>query len=73
MARGVGRLDPSGTELSEPGTATLRALWSIAIAQAIALAVPTFGASLLSIPVVKEIIGRIINLLIDRSLAVLLG
>jgi hypothetical protein len=46
---------------------------AIAIAQAIALAVPTFGASLLSIPVVKEIIGRIINLLINRSLVVLLG
>jgi hypothetical protein len=46
---------------------------AIAIVQAIAAAAPTFGASLLTIPVVKEIIGRIINLLISRALVVLLG
>ncbi|MBM7783623.1 WXG100-like domain-containing protein [Tenggerimyces flavus] len=48
-------------------------LLAIAIAQAIATAIPTFGASLLEIPVFKEIFGRIINLLISRSLTVLLG
>lgn len=46
---------------------------AIAIAEAIAAAGPTFGGSLLAIPVVKEVIGRIINLLTSRSLVVLLG
>ncbi|MFD2077806.1 hypothetical protein SAMN05421678_12443 [Actinopolymorpha cephalotaxi] len=45
----------------------------IAIAQAIATAPITFGASLLEIPVFKEIFGRIINLLISQALEVLLG
>ncbi|WP_020577839.1 hypothetical protein [Actinopolymorpha alba] len=48
-------------------------LLAIAIAQAIATAAVSFGASLLEIPVFKEIFGRIINLLISRALEVLLG
>ncbi len=48
-------------------------LLAIAIAQAIATAAITFGASLLEIPVFKEIFGRIINLLISRALVILLG
>ncbi len=46
---------------------------AVAIVQAIATAPFTFGASLLEIPVFKEIIGRAINLLISRAMAVLLG
>jgi hypothetical protein len=45
----------------------------IAIAQAIATAAITFGASLLEIPVFKEIFGRVINLLISRATVILLG
>jgi hypothetical protein len=48
-------------------------LLAIAVAQAVATAPITFGASLLEIPVFKEIADRIINLLISEALAVLLG
>jgi hypothetical protein len=46
---------------------------AIAVAQAIATAPFTFGASLLEIPVFKEIAGRILNLAISQAIAVLLG
>jgi len=46
---------------------------AIAVAQAIATAPLTFGASLLEIPVFKEIAGRILNLAISQAVAVLLG
>jgi hypothetical protein len=46
---------------------------AIAVAQAIATAPLTFGASLLEIPVFKEIAGRILNLAISQAIAVLLG
>jgi len=46
---------------------------AIAVAQAIATAPFTFGASLLEIPVFKEIAGRIPNLAISQAIAVLLG
>ena len=48
-------------------------LLAIAVVQAIATAPITFGASLLEIPVFKEIADRIINLLISKALQVLLG
>lgn len=47
-------------------------LLAIAIAQAITTAAITFGASLLEIPVFKEIFGRIINLLISQALQAIL-
>jgi hypothetical protein len=43
------------------------------IAQAIATAAATFGASLLEIPIFKEITGMIIDFLIDQAMQVLLG
>jgi hypothetical protein len=43
------------------------------IIEAIALGPETFGVSLLQIPVVKEIIGRIIGLLINMTIDSLLG
>lgn len=46
---------------------------AIQIAQAIATAVATFGASLLEIPIFKEITGLIIDLLIDQAIGALLG
>lgn len=45
----------------------------IEIIEAIATAAPTFGASLLEIPVFKEIQGRIINLLINEAMNQVLG
>ena len=46
---------------------------AIAVVEAIATAPITFGASLLEIPVFKEIVDRIINLLISQAMQVLLG
>jgi hypothetical protein len=46
---------------------------AIQIAQAIATAVVTFGASLLEIPIFKMITGAIIDILIDQALGALLG
>jgi len=46
---------------------------AIQIAQAIATAPATFGASLLEIPVFKMITGMIIDFLIDQAIGVLLG
>lgn len=48
-------------------------LLAIAVVQAIATAPITFGASLLEIPVFKEIADRIINALIGKAMAALLG
>jgi len=48
-------------------------LLAIAVVQAIATAPITFGASLLEIPIVKEIADRIINALIGKALQALLG
>ncbi len=48
-------------------------LLAVAVVQAIATAPITFGASLLEIPVFKEIADRIINALIGKALQVLLG
>lgn len=46
---------------------------AIQIAQAIATAVPTFGASLAQIPIFKMITGAVIDLLIDQAIGALLG
>lgn len=46
---------------------------AIQIAQAIATSVPTFGASLLEIPVFKKITGMAVNLLVDQALEAILG
>jgi hypothetical protein len=46
---------------------------AIEIAQAIATAGPTFGASLAEIPIFKEITGMIIDMLIDQAIGALLG
>jgi hypothetical protein len=48
-------------------------LLAAAVVEAIATAPITFGASLLEIPVFKEIADRIINLLISQAMQVLLG
>ncbi|WP_246016987.1 hypothetical protein [Micromonospora pisi] len=48
-------------------------LLAIAIIQAIATAAPTFGASLLEIPVFKRLTDIVINMLIDQALGVILG
>ncbi|WP_412541350.1 hypothetical protein R8Z50_01680 [Longispora sp. K20-0274] len=45
----------------------------IEIIQAFATAVPTFGASLLEIPVFKAITGRIIGALVSEAIGALLG
>ncbi|XVQ11668.1 hypothetical protein ACQP1W_03530 [Spirillospora sp. CA-255316] len=45
----------------------------VQIAQAIATAAVTFGASLLEIPIFKEIAGIIIGFLIDQVIGALLG
>jgi hypothetical protein len=45
----------------------------IEIAEAIATAAPTFGASLLEIPVFKEITNRLVNLLISLATDQILG
>jgi hypothetical protein len=46
---------------------------AVQIAQAIATAVVTFGASLLEIPIFKMITGLVIDLLIDQAIGALLG
>jgi len=45
----------------------------IEIAEALATAVPTFGASLLEIPVFKKLTDMLINLLISTAMEVVLG
>jgi hypothetical protein len=49
------------------------AILAFQIAQAIATAAVTFGASLLEIPIFKEITRMIIDVLVDQALQVLLG
>lgn len=46
---------------------------AIEIVQAIATAAPTFGASLLEIPVFKEITDRLVNLVISMAIEQILG
>lgn len=46
---------------------------AIEIAEAIATAAPTFGASLLEVPVFKEITGRLIQMLVNLAMEPLLG
>jgi hypothetical protein len=46
---------------------------AIEIAEAISTAPPTFGASLLEIPVFKEITGRLIQMLVNLAMEPLLG
>lgn len=46
---------------------------AIQIAQAIATAPATFGASLAEIPIFKEIAGFVIDMLIDQAIGALLG
>lgn len=48
-------------------------LLAIQIAQAIATAPVTFGASLAEIPIFKEIAGFVIDMLIDQAIGALLG
>src|SRR5256885_11421180 len=48
-------------------------LLAIEIFEAIATAAPTFGASLLEIPVFKEITNRLVNLLISMAMDAILG
>jgi hypothetical protein len=49
------------------------ALLAAAVVEAVATAPLTFGASLLEIPVFKEIADRVINALIGKAVAALLG
>jgi hypothetical protein len=46
---------------------------AIEIAEALATAVPTFGASLLEIPAFKEITGMAINLVINEAMNAVMG
>lgn len=46
---------------------------AIEIAEAIATAAPTFGASLLEIPVFKEITNRLMQLIINEAIGAILG
>jgi len=46
---------------------------AIEIAEAIATAAPTFGASLLEIPVFKEITNRLMQLVINEAIEAILG
>ena len=46
---------------------------AIEIAEALATAVPTFGASLLEIPVFKEITNRLMQLIISEALGAIIG
>lgn len=46
---------------------------AIEIAEALATAVPTFGASLLEIPVFKEITNRLMQLVINEAISAILG
>lgn len=46
---------------------------AIEIAEAVATAVPTFGASLLEIPVFKEITNRLMQLVITEAIGAILG
>lgn len=46
---------------------------AIEIAEAIATAAPTFGASLLEIPVFKEITNRLVNLAMNQAMEAILG
>lgn len=46
---------------------------AIEIAEAVATAVPTFGASLLEIPVFKEITNRLMQLVINEAIEAILG
>lgn len=46
---------------------------AVEIAQAIATAVPTFGASLAEIPVFKEITSRIIQAIINEAITAVMG
>ena len=48
-------------------------LLAIEIIEAIATAAPTFGASLLEIPVFKEITNRLVNLVISLATEAILG
>jgi hypothetical protein len=43
------------------------------IVEAIATAAPTFGASLLEIPVFKELTNRLVNMLISMAMDAILG
>ena len=45
----------------------------IQIIQAIATAAPTFGASLLEIPVFKKLTDIVLGVLIDQAIGVVLG
>jgi hypothetical protein len=49
------------------------AILAVEIAEAIATAVPTFGASLAEIPVFKEVTQRILNAIINEAVNTLLG
>lgn len=46
---------------------------AIEIAEAVATAVPTFGASLLEIPVFKEITNRLMQLVFNEAIGAVLG
>ncbi|MFG1880558.1 hypothetical protein [Micromonospora sp. NPDC049102] len=45
----------------------------VQIVQALATAAPTFGASLLEIPVFKKLTDIVLNMLIDQAIGVVLG
>ena len=71
---GVGLMICAGIVLAlKISVITQLAILAFQIAQAIATAVVTFGASLAEIPIFKIITSRILDLLIDRAIAAVLG
>ncbi|MEU5876580.1 hypothetical protein [Spirillospora sp. NPDC047279] len=74
MAMGVGLFIAAGVVLMLKINVIIQLIMlAIQIAQAIATAVVTFGASLAQIPIFKTIAGVIIDILIDQAIGVLLG
>jgi hypothetical protein len=71
---GIGLMICAGIVLAlKISVITQLAILAFQIAQAIATAVVTFGASLAEIPIFKIITSKILDLLIDRAIAAVLG
>ena len=74
MAMGVGLFIAAGIVLALKINVIVQlTMLAIEIAQAIATAGPTLGASLAEIPIFKEITGLIIDQIIDQAIGALLG
>jgi hypothetical protein len=74
MKVGVGLIVCAGIVLAlKISVITQLAILAFQIAQAIATAVVTFGASLAEIPIFKILTSKVLDLLIDRAIAAVLG